>query len=101
MRIFWHATYYENLASILDNGLVPGIDGLVYMCETEYDAAKFLYVRQCKNILTMEIKIYKKDESKIIETFDHNERFFKCKAFGYKGNIPLKNIKQFRKIELD
>ena len=27
------------------------------------------------------------DDSKVIETFDHSQKFFKAKAFGYEGEI--------------
>lgn len=100
MRIMWHATDYNNLVSIMDEGIKAGPDGVVYLCETETDAAKFLAVRGCKHILTLEIKIYKKDENKIRETFDHSQRFFNCRAYGYVGDIPGKNIKNYRHIQL-
>ena len=100
MRTMWHATDYNNLVSIMENGIITGPDGIVYLCDTEMDAAKFLAVRGCKHILTLEIKIYKKDEAKIRETFDHSQRFFNCKAYGYAGNIPERNIKAYRHIQL-
>lgn len=100
MRYMWHATDYNNLISIMDNGIKPGPDKMVYLCDTEHDAAKFLIVRNCKHILTLRIKIYKKDEAKIHETFDHSERFFKCRAYGYKGEIPAANIVEYRHIQL-
>ena len=100
MRYMWHATEYKNLVSILDNGIIPGPDKLVYLCENGIDAAKFVAVRGCRDILLCQIKIYKADEDKIKETFDHSERFFKCRAFGYKGAIKPQNIKHYRRLEI-
>lgn len=62
---YYHATPYENLVSIV-------VDG----------------------ILTVEVLI---DSEKVEETFDHSLQFFKCKAFGYKGDIkPCEMINFFR-----
>ena len=93
MRTYYHATDYGNLISILDNGLKASkLDGLVYLAETEEDALRFVVLRGYKKVVTFKVKIYKRDEDKIIETFDHSQRFFKCKSFGYMGDISPNNI---------
>jgi hypothetical protein len=92
MKIYYHATDSDNLSSILDNGLKVGCDGVVYMTEKEDDAVKFVMFRGCKKIVVLKIKVYKRDEKNVVETFDHSPRFFKCRAFGYMGNIDKSNI---------
>lgn len=87
MYKFYHATPYCNLHSILTNGINTGSDNLVYMCEQPYDAVKFLAIRGYKDILVIEVKVPKKLENTIIETFDHAENLFKCRAFASTINI--------------
>ena len=42
-KVYYHATSYENLGSILVDGIkASDIDGVVYMTEKEEDAIKFL-----------------------------------------------------------
>ena len=97
-KIYYHATPYENLGSILVNGIKAGIDGVVYLTEKEEDAIKFLYVRGCRNFVTFKIKV--RDTSKVIETFDHSEEFFKCKCYGYIGDISTDDIEPSHKWQL-
>lgn len=89
MKILYHATSMENLGSILENGIeARNIEKLVYLAETPQDALKFIALRFYPEMLVIKVKIPKKYEHKIIETFDHSYNFFKCRAFGYQGNIP-------------
>lgn len=101
MKIYYHATDYNNLNSIIRNGLTASpIDKMVYLAETEEDAVKFVILRGYKDIVTFKVKVYKRDENKVIETFDHSYNFFKCRAFGYKGNISPDNIIPSRKYTI-
>lgn len=89
MKILYHATSMENLGSILENGIeARNIEKLVYLAETPQDALKFIALRFYPEMLVIKVKIPKKYEHKIIETFDHSYNFFKCRAFGYQGSIP-------------
>lgn len=98
-KVYYHASAYENLGSILIRGLKASpIDGLVYMTEKEEDAVKFLYIRGCRDIVTFKITL--KDDSRVIETFDHNPAFFKCRCFGYRGDIPFEMIQSSKRYEL-
>lgn len=91
---YYHATPYENLASIVVDGIKSGMEGIVYLTKERDDALKFLVIRGCHDILTVEVLI---DSEKVEETFDHSLQFFKCKAFGYKGDIkPCEMINFFR-----
>lgn len=87
MKIYYHATRYENLVSILNEGIRPSADGLVYMCTKEKDAIKFPAVLGVRDILVLEIKIPKSLEKLVSETFDHSETFYKCRAYGYSGVV--------------
>lgn len=100
MEKYYHATPYENLGDIICNGINAGIDGLVYMCKQPKEAASFIAIRGIKDILVVEIKVYKAMEKNVIETFDHSEAFFKCRAFGYKGNIDTKYLGKFTRYQL-
>lgn len=102
MKILYHATEYSNLISILDNGIeARNAEKLVYLAETSDDAVKFLLLRGIKDIVTFKVKIYKKDEEKLIETFEHNYNIFKCRAFGYAGNIKPENVEAYKKYQFN
>lgn len=75
---YYHATSKENLTSILDEGIKPGYDGVVYLCKTPYDAAKFCVIRGVSNIVAIEFML---DDNSVTESFDHSEKFFQCKAY--------------------
>lgn len=94
---YYHATPFENLGSILESGIKKGIDGVVYLTKGKDEAMRFLLVRGYSDILTIEVKV---DSKNIIEMFDHNQNFFKCRAFGYKGDIEpdaLTNFYRYKK----
>lgn len=95
--IMYHGTSMNNLASIATKGIKPSIEGIVYLTKKPEDAIKFPYIRGIKNILILKVKV---DDSKVIETFDHNSNFFKCRCFGYEGIISPKQIIEFKKIEI-
>ena len=92
MRYMYHATPKENLNSILEHGLRPGIDGCVYLCEQPKEAIRFLLVKQPEVIVVFEIAISDEDEARIKESFDHSFEFFQCRAYGYNGTIPKEKI---------
>ena len=101
MKTYYHATEYTNLISITDNGIkANNFEGIVYLCEESDDAAKFLAIRGIKDIVTFKVKIYKADEDKIIETFDHNPYIFKCRAFGHIGDISPDLIEPHLRYDL-
>jgi streptogramin lyase len=92
MKIFYHATARDNLVNIISNGIKAGCDGCVYMTEKEDEAVRFVAIRGVPEIVTFKIKVYKKDMDKVQETFDHSQVFFKCRSFGYYGDISPDNI---------
>lgn len=90
MKKMYHATKLSNFWSILDNGLKPGVDGIVYLAETREDALKFISIRTFNEpVLVLEVEV---DETDIQETFDHSYSFFQCRAFGYPETIPCEQI---------
>lgn len=95
MKKMYHATKFSNLWSILDNGLKPGVDGLVYLAETREEAFRFICIRVFNEpILVLEVEV---NEAELQETFDHSFSFFKCRAFGYPKVIPCDVITQMWK----
>ena len=90
----------NNLYSILEHGIKPGVSHIVYLCETPQDSAKFAAIHGVKEILVCKVKMLKKDEKLIEETFDHSERFFKCRSYGYRGLINPEKITDLIKYSL-
>lgn len=97
LKTYYHATPYENLESIMDQGIHKGCEGVVYLTEKPEDAAKFVAIRGCRKILVLGMEI---SDEFIEESFDHNEVFFKCKAYMYRDDIPADEITEFLKYEL-
>lgn len=98
--LFYHATSYENLGSIMSKGIEPrGIEKVVYLCKTPEDAAKFLLIRGIKDIVSFAVEL---DLEDIEESFDHNISFFKCKAYTYDKKITpdMINLEKSRHFEL-
>lgn len=86
---FYHATNFSNISSIIDEGLVPGADGIIYLADSFENAVKFVILRGYKRILVCEVDL---DESQVEETFDHSPAFFQCKSYGYDKVIPFFDI---------
>lgn len=96
-KTYYHATPFENLESIMDQGLHKGCDGVVYLTEKPEEAARFVAIRGCKKILVLGMEL---EEDLVNESFDHSEVFFKCKAYSYSDDIPADEITEFLKYEL-
>lgn len=90
MKKYYHATPYENLPSIVEKGiLVSRFDKVVYLTTSPESAANFVHMRGCKDILVLEVSL---EESLVEESFDHNEKFWRCKAYYYPENIDKRRI---------
>ncbi len=87
---YYHATDIKNTISILDNGIKTGIDGCVYLTKTKEDAVKFIALRTDNDIIVFEVEL---NEKKVKESYDHSEKFFKCKAYYYSKDIPVNKIR--------
>lgn len=89
--MYYHATTKDRFNKIVSDGLIKvGIDHIVYLTTSKEDALKFVALRTFDDIVVMEIDGL--DDSKVFETFDHSEQFFKCKSYGYADNIPYDMI---------
>lgn len=85
---YYHATPYENLASIVVDGIKSGMEGVVYLTKERDDALKFLAIRGCQDILTVEVLI---DSEKVEETFDHSLQFLNVRRLDIK--VTLNHVK--------
>lgn len=81
---YYHATDIKNTRSILEDGIKPGYDGVVYLCETPEDCLKFMLVRGYHEAAVFEVDL---DESEVAESFDHSQTFFGCRAYMYPRTI--------------
>ena len=86
MRTLYHATRPENAPSIWSRGLLPSADGYVYLAENIDDAVKFKSL-VLSEMYIFPVKIAKKDEANLDETFDHSRSIFRCRSFGFLGTI--------------
>ena len=93
-KTFYHATPTENLCSIMSKGLLTGVDGIVYLTEKPDEAIRFLAIRGYKEAIVCQVEL---EEDFVEEQFDHNERFFGCKAYGVRGNIEPSEIAEYYK----
>ena len=89
---YYHATDFDNYKSILKHGIRIGVDHLVYLCTSAFDALKFAAVHMVEKALVIEVEL---DEKDVIETFDHSESFFQCKCYGYNKNIAYDKMINF------
>lgn len=98
LKTYYHATPYENLESILDQGILRGSDGVVYLTEQPDEAARFVAIRGYKKILVLGVEM---EENLIEESFDHSQLFFKCRAYMFQGDIPADEITEFLSYDLN
>lgn len=91
MRKYYHATTEENFKSIMfeDEKIRTSIEGMVYVCEDPKDCLKFSILRNFNNQTLYTIGINVPDNIEVIETFDHNYNFFKCRCFGINSEVPI------------
>lgn len=85
---------------MLEKGILPGPDGLIYLCTDPTDSAKFLYIRGHRDIIVYEVKVPKKLSDTIIETFDHSPTFFQCRAFASTVPIPVERLGKLTRYQI-
>ena len=86
---YYHATDIKNMISITLEGIKTEIDGCVYLTKTKEDAVKFIAIRTNNDIIVFEVEL---NENNVKESYDHNEKFFKCKAYYYDKDITPDKI---------
>lgn len=100
MRHLYHATAFSNLGSILSKGIKNGFDGVIYLAETREDALKFVAIRLIgQPIAVIEVEIDNDNEKDILESFDHSQAFFKCRAWMSTEEISPDRISNCWKYE--
>lgn len=98
MKTYYHATNFSNLASILNSGIeLRNVEQCVYLCEKPEDCLKFAILHDELDILVCKCVCDKKD---IIEAFDHDEYFFKCRCFASIKPIPEKDIVSYTRYNI-
>lgn len=95
-KTYYHATPFENLESIMDQGLHKGCDGVVYLTEKPEEAARFVAIHGYRQILVLGVDL---EEDMIDESFDNSQAFFRCRAYTYPDDIPADEITEFLKYE--
>lgn len=84
---YYHAAPKETMIKIVGEGVIKeSWDGMVYLCKEAVDACKFLIMRGMREMSVIEIEL---EENEVSESYDHNEAFFRCKAYMHNGNIEL------------
>lgn len=94
---YYHATELKNVQSIMENGLYKNLYGVIYLCDSQKDAYKFMLIHLISKFAVIEVELDDKDVS---ESRDHNEKLFKCKTYIYDKDIPYKDINSIKFIEL-
>ena len=90
MKKMYHATPWSNFMGIVEEGIKPGCDHVVYLAETKEEALRFIAIRAMgKPILVVEVEV---DQSRLEESFDHSYGFFKARAWVYPETIPWSSV---------
>lgn len=74
----------------MNKGIKKGFDGFVYFSDSMINATKFLVVRGIApdNVIVFQIATNKLDKRELLESFDHSNKFFGCRAWCYSLDIP-------------
>lgn len=84
---YYHAAPKETMMKIVGEGILrKSWDGFVYLCDRPEDTCKFLAIRGMREMSVIEVNI---KENVVKESYDHNEHFFRCKAYIHDGDIEL------------
>ena len=90
IKHYYHATSRSNLGPIIEEGLRGlNIEKGVYLCETPEDCCKFMITHLVLDYIILEVNL---DDSEVVESFDHNRRFYKCRCFFHRGDISTDKI---------
>lgn len=88
---FYHATTSTAAESIRKDGVIKaGVMGDVFLCRKPLD---FLILRGMPVIYVVEVDLRRSD---VVESHDHAESFFGCKAYVHRGDIPLHGLTPVR-----
>lgn len=99
MAKFYHATTAASMTAIRKDGVLrAGSFGEVFLCREPLDACKFLVIRGLRSMEVIEVEL---DEAEVMESFDHNESFFGCKAYIHLGDIHLRGGERITQYDFD
>lgn len=98
----YHATTQENVSKIIKDWAIKpqGFDKCIFLADNKTSAAMFLAIRGEKEIVVFEVDASKLDNSKLERSFDHNEKFFRCKAYMYTDKISLDDVDELYEYHL-
>lgn len=96
---YYHATPRENVFDIIRDGLKTGADGFIYLCETPMECLEFFKWRAAPRLELAVIPI-ELDPATVSESFDHNSKFIKARAFTVDYDIPRELIPMLDKIQV-
>ena len=82
----YHATDEQSARSIIQDGKIKTRFGEILLTDSVNNALKFLLFRGLDKVIIFEVDV---DESKMLESFDHSEAFFGCKAWMVFEDIPV------------
>lgn len=106
-KTYYHYTLKNNVMGIIKNGLKPGYDGLIYLCESIDDCNKFikankelLQLASGSSVLEIAYIPVELDPADVEESHDHNENLIRCKAYTYDKVISAEKIPFLDKIPL-
>lgn len=97
-KTYYHATPFENLNSIMNQGIRKGCDGVVYLTEKPEEAVRFVAIRGCRKILVLGVDL---EDDMVSESFDHSQAFFQCRAFAYPEDILFDYLVSASTYDLD
>jgi hypothetical protein len=120
MKKYYHATWQDKYLPILRDGIKPGWEGIVYMCDSTEDVLKLMGWRLLSRHEGVEevevngevVKLpkttefdsfyvfeFELDEKDVRESFDHSASFFGgARAWFYEGTISpdqLTNVYEY------
>ena len=106
-KTYYHYTLKDNVYGIIKDGLKPGDDGLIYLCESIDDCNKFikanrqlLQLASGSSVLEIAYIPVELDPADVEESHDHNKDFIRCNAYTYDKTIPAEKIPFLDKIPL-
>lgn len=82
MKYLYHATDSANKENILKEGIKPNtFERAVFLADNEESAVAFLRIRLVSDITVFKIRYTNNQYRKLVESFDHSQTFFHCRAF--------------------
>ena len=82
---YYHACPEDSFKKIMkDHKIRCGYVGCIYLCDDPIDSLKFMVLRFIPYVYVIGVEL---PESEVEESFDHNAKFFRCKAYYTTNNI--------------